>query len=451
MNTIKIKKGHNIRIAGLPVAKIEVAPAPPTVGVRPIEFKYLKPKLVVKEGDTVQIGSPLFFDKKNPDVKCASPAAGEIKSIIYGERRSVLQVVITRSNDETAIENEAFKFDELAGLGREKVINQILKANLWPLIRQRPFNKIANQNDIPKSIFVSGFNTGPLNVDLDLALEGKETEFQAGLNILRQLTDGKVYLNISNTSSAKALTEAKGVEITRFSGPHPAGNVGIQIHHLDPINPGEKVWTVNAQHVVTLGKLFLTGKFDPEIVVSVGGPSVKNPVHYKARIGNSIDSLLIDNIDGDSNRVIGGDALSGRAAGHQDHIGYYTTTVTVLPVSKDRPFLGWLSIGSKKRIYSLMRGYNLQSSSGLFAFNTNQNGSKRHMVPVNAWESVLPMDILPNPLYRAILAEDIEEMEKLGILECDEEDFALCTFACPSKIDLGAAVRKGIDLVEKEG
>lgn len=451
MNTIKIKKGHNIRIAGVPVRTIENASAPKTIGVRPIEFKFLKPKLMVKEGDPVQIGSPLFFDKKNPDIKWASPAAGKIKSIIYGERRSVLQIVIDREENEKAIQHEKFTAEQINSLGREKLIDQILKANLWPLIRQRPFSKVSDPGDTPKSIFVSGFNTGPLTVDLDLALEGREKEFQAGLNVLTQLTTGKVFLNVSTNTRSKALADADNVEITRFSGPHPAGNVGIQIHHLDPINPGEVVWTVNAQHVATLGDLFLAGKFNPEVVVTVGGPSITNPVHLRARIGNNIDTILNGRVTGNKNRVIGGDVLSGRAAGRQDHIGYYTTTVTVLPVSSERPFLGWLAPGSPGRIYSLLKAYFFQNSKQPFSFNTNINGSQRHMVPVNAWESVLPMDILPNPLYRSILAEDIEEMEKLGILECDEEDFALCSFACPSKINLGGAIRNGLDLLEKEG
>lgn len=451
MNTIRLKKGHNIRIAGVPVKTVEEIPAPPTIGVRPNEFKYLKPKLIVKEGDSVRIGSPLFFDKKDPEVRWASPAAGEIKSIVYGERRSILQIIISRSVDEEAVENESFDFDQLGSLGRDKIVASLLKGNVWPLIRQRPFNRVANHQDTPKSIFVSGFHSGPLTVDIDLALEGREKEFQAGLLVLKQLTTGKLFLNVSTESRAKALVDASGVEITRFSGPHPAGNIGIQIHHLDPVNPGEVVWTVNAQHVVTIGNLFLTGKFNPELVVSVGGPSVLKPGHFRARIGNSIDALLEGRVQKTKNRIIGGDVLSGRTAGHGDHIGFYTSTVSVIPISDDRPFLGWFGPGSSRKIYSLLRTYFFQNSKTEFEFNTLKNGSRRNMVPVNAWESMLPMDILPNPLYRSILAEDIDEMENLGILECDEEDFALCSFACPSKINLGKVIRQGLDLVEKEG
>jgi len=451
MNTIKIKKGHNIRISGVPAKTVLETENPSTIGVRPNEFKYLKPKLVVREGDKVSIGSPLFFDKKNPDIKWASPAAGVIKSIIYGERRSILHVVIARDNNEETIQNESFEYAALGTLGRDKIIETLLKANLWPLLKQRPFNRVANQNDLPKSIFVSGFNSGPLSVDMDLALEENGQEFQAGLTLLKQLTEGKLFLNISSDSKSKALLTAENVELNKFSGPHPAGNVGIQIHHLDPLNPGEIIWTVTAQHVITIGNLFLTGKFDPKIIVSIGGPSVKNPTHVRARIGHCIDELLDGNVDNNPKRIIGGDALSGRTTGHEDHLGYYTTTITVLPISAERPFLGWLRLGSSSKIYSLLKTYLFQNSKKLFEFSTQRKGSTRRMVPVNAWEQMLPMEILPNPLYRSILAEDIDEMEKLGILECDEEDFALCSFACPSKINLGRVIRHGLDLMEKEG
>ena len=450
MADIQIKKGHDIRITGVPKREILKTPTSKCVAIRPVDFRNIKPKLYVKEGDTVKIGSPLFFDKKNPTVTWASPGCGTISEIKYGPRRVIEQIVVQLDTQEEAVAHTTYAPGEISSLNRIIITESIQQGNLWPFIRQRPFNKIVNPEDTPRDIFISGINTAPLTVDLDLTLSDKQVPFQAGINMLRQLTSGSVHLTIGKNSTCETFTALQNVELHRITGPHPAGNVGIQIHHIRPLKPGDIVWTVQAQHVATLGNFFLTGKFDPTILISVGGPSVENPIHLKTRIGVQLETILKHNVVGKNNRFISGNPLTGTETELDGFLGYYDTTVSVIPEGRERKFLGMLAPGSSKSQYSLSKTF-LGAKNRKFPFTTLQNGSIRAIVPIGAWESVLPMNILPNPLYRAILARDIDEMEKLGIIECDEEDFALCTFACPSKINVGTVIRQGLELMEKEG
>jgi len=282
-----------------------------------------------------------------------------------------------------------------------------------------------------------------------LVLTGQEEAFQAGLDVLTNLTEGKVHLVRSAKATSKALIQAKNCELHTFEGPHPAGNVGVQIHHIDPIQAGMVHWTVALQHVVIIGKLFLTGQYDPSVMVAFGGPGVVKPLHLKTRIGCPVAKLVEGRLNEGEQRLISGDPLTGTLKESDEYLNYYDLVFTVLPVSHKRPFMGWLRLGSGKTKYTVTRAY-FRNTHGDYDFDTRQNGDLRAMVPIGAWEKVLPMNIWPNPLYRSILANDVEEMEKLGLLELDEEDVALCSFACPSKIDLGAAVRSGLDAIIKE-
>ena len=315
---------------------------------------------------------------------------------------------------------------------------------MFPLIRQRPFNKVADPNIIPRDIFISGYNTAPLSVDLEKIIAENKEIFQLGLTALRKLTSGEIFLTLKNKMSFE------DAQVQTISGPHPAGNVGVQIHHTKPLKPNDVIWTVNAQHVITFGKLFKTGSYDPKIIVSIGGSGASNPDVVKTRTGAKIDSFLVNQSKDKLVRLISGDVLTGNTVDENNFIGFYDSTVTIIDDDVKRPFLGMLSLGSSKTKYSLTNTF-LTLTNSLFNFTTSQNGEKRAIVPINAWENVLPMDIFPNPLYRAILSQDIEEMEKLGIWECDDEDFALCSFACPSKIDVGKVIRDGLDLMELEG
>ena len=450
MAHINIRKGHNIRISGSPENEYFSRPKSKTVSIQPNNFRYVKPKLLVKVGDKVDIGSPIFFDKVQPDIKWASPGSGEIKEIILGDRRSVENIIIELHEEEKSVLHTPVKYQEISSLGKAKVTDQIMEANLWPMIRQRPFNKIADPNDTPMAIFVSGFNSAPLTVNLDFALRYKQSVFQAGLNVLNQLSNGNVHLTFEVDTNCETLTAARNVNLHTVNGPHPSGNVGIQIHHINPWKPNEVIWVINAQHVLTIGDLFLKGIYDPSIVATVAGPGVKNPAHIQTRTGASIETFLLDNLNSDDNRIISGDVLTGQETNLNGFLGYYDTTISVVPNSNEREFLGLLKPGNEQSRYSVTNAFISQNKSN-FNFTTQQSGSLRPMVPINAWENMLPMDIYPNALYRSILAEDFEEMEGLGLLECDEEDFALCSFVCPSKIDVGSVIRHGLNLMKDAG
>ena len=428
---------------GIPSNEITSTIVPEKVSISPNTFRGIKPKLIVSEGDRVNTGSPLFYDKLKPDVKWASPASGVVSSIRFGARRVIESIEVT-VDDGKSNEFEPFSEGNLSAAKREVIMERLLEANIFPLIRQRPFNKVADPAVVPRDIFISGYNTAPLSVDLSSTIMSQKESFQIGLNVLAKLTEGTVFL------TSESPMEFDNITNQTISGPHPSGNVGIQIHHIKPLRPGEIVWTVNAQHVITIGKLFQIGYYDPTCIVSIGGSGVSDPQTVQATAGSSIKSLLKNQSLDNDVRIVSGDVLTGSSMSSSDYLGYYDSSLTIVNDRVSRPFLGMLAIGSSTTKYSLTNTF-LGSRADNFDFTTSQNGELRSMVPLNAWENVLPMDILPNPLYRAILAKDIEEMEQLGIWECDDEDFALCSFACPSKIDVGSVIRYGLDLLEDEG
>tara|TARA_B100000886_G_scaffold217299_1_gene150801 strand:- start:97 stop:1293 length:1197 start_codon:yes stop_codon:yes gene_type:complete len=397
---------------------------------------------MVKEGDDVKIGTPLFFDKLKPDVRWASPASGKVLNIQFGDRRVIEKIEIEVKGKE-CLELDKKDMNEICELKPQQVLDCILQANLFPLIRQRPFNKVADPNDRPRDIFVSLVNSAPLSFDISLFLQENKDTFQAGINALSRLTSGKVYISSRNgLEFENSITQI-------FQGPHPAGNVGIQIHHIKPIKPGDVVWTVDAQNVITLGKLFIEGKFIPDRLVGIGGSGSSDPFICSTIMGCSISDILKNQNFSSTVRTISGDVLTGTKVSENDFLGFYDFTISILLDEVERPFMGMLALGNSKTKYSLTNTF-LSFGKNLFDFNTAQKGELRPIVPLNAWEKVLPMDIYPNHLYRAILAEDIEEMEQLGIWECDDEDFALCSFACPSKIDVGEVIRHGLNLIEAD-
>jgi len=446
MTQIKIRKGHSLKIAGVPDNNIQDKLNIPQVSMRPVEFLYAKPKLTVQEGDNVKIGDAICFNKKNPDQVWAAPGSGKISKIKYGARRVIEKVIIDLDKDSDTSDSK----NNVDDYSADKIKEIITNSNLWPLLRQRPFNCVVDPKVTPRDIFISAYLTAPLSPDLGLILKGKQDYLQAGVTALSKLTEGKVNVSLPAKEQIAELKDLKNCELHEVSGPHPAGNVGIQIHHIAPLKPGDVIWTITIQHLIILGKLMLSGTYDPTIVVSIGGPGAKTPNHIRTRIGAKIGKLVEDQIGADDVRIISGDVLTGRTVEQDDFLGFYDTIISIIPVDKSRPFLGWFHPGTSKRSYSLTKSF-LGFAKPLFNFSTKQNGSHRAMVPIEAWERVLPMDIMPNPLYRSILAADIEEMEKLGIWECDDEDFALCSFACPSKIDVGAAIRDGLDLMWMEG
>ena len=446
MSHIKIKKGHDIKISGIPKSDISTAPIASTLALSPSDFKGVKPKLMVKLGDKVKIGSPLFLDKLNPGLRWASPGSGIIKDIKYGPRRVIEKIEIELDKDQQSLDFKSHSMDDISNLSGDEVLDVILGANLFPHFRQRPFNTIPDHEIKPRDIFISGLNTAPLAVDLEIAITGEIENFQAGINAIEKLTDGNVYL--TNKVDSR-LSDVENVNINTIEGPHPSGNVGIQIHHISHLKPSELIWTIDPQDVVMLGKLFLKGVYDPSKIISVAGPGVKNPIHLRVKTGYPIESILRSNLSSEDVRLISGDVLTGRECTLEDYIGFYDSSISVISNEINREFIGMLNPGSSSSRYSLTPVF-VSLSNILFPFTSSQNGNHRAVVPINSWERVLPMDILPNELYRSILAEDIEEMESLGLFECDDEDFALCSFACPSKTDVSGVIRKGLDMLQAE-
>jgi len=446
MPHIKINKGHDIQLSGVPNNNIANIKQSKTLAILPMDFLGVKPKLLVEEGDEVKTGSPLFFNKLRPVVKWASPGTGKIKEIEYGPRRVIKKIELFLSDKQEYVEHKKYKNSDIIGLDRQEVITSILEANIFPIFRQRPFNTIPNPEIPPRDIFVSGVDTSPLGVNIELVVENENENFQAGVDVLNRLTNGKVYLT---TKPESVLSSIQNVELNTISGPHPAGNVGIQIHHIAHLKPSEIIWTINPQDVIALGKLFLKGLYDPTKVITLGGSNVNNPGHFRVVQGSKISSIIGDKLNKNNYRIVSGDVLTGRTSSLEDYLSYYDYTVSVISDDIKREFIGMLNPGSSSSRYSLTPVF-LSFSKILFPFTTSQNGNHRAVVPMNSWERVLPMDILPNELYRSILAEDIEEMENLGLIECDDEDFALCSFACPSKTDVGGVIRKGLDMLQAE-
>ncbi|MGM0375166.1 MAG: Na(+)-translocating NADH-quinone reductase subunit A [Bacteroidota bacterium] len=444
---IKIKKGLDIRLKGKAEKVFGKAQLPGLFAIKPTDFHGVVPKMVVKKkGEKVKAGSVLFFDKNQPDVKFVSPVSGELLDIIRGERRKILEVVIKADGKDEMVE---FGTESIKDLKREDIINRMLEAGAWPYIRQRPYDVIANPEDTPKGIYISGFDTAPLAPDYDFIMTGKENEFQAGIDVLKKLCDN-IHIGINDEAASKVFTKTKGVTLHRFSGPHPAGTVGIQLHHVMPVNKGEKVWTIQPQEVTSLGKLFLTGKPDFSRTIVVNGSEIKKPAYFQTRIGAKITPYIENNINTEENvRLISGNVLTGTELNDDGFLGFYHSQITAIPEGDEYEFMGWAAPGFDK--FSMSRTFfSWLQPKREYRLSANMHGGKRAIVVSGQYEAVLPMDILPEQLFKSILIEDIDKMEQLGIYEIAEEDIALCEFVCTSKMDLQKIVRDGINLMIKE-
>ncbi len=446
---IKIRKGLNIRLQGKAEKVFIKADLSEKYAVKPIDFHGLYPKLTVKIGDRVKAGSILFFDKYNPDILFASPVSGTVTEINRGERRKILEIVI-EPGKEKEIEYMRFLIGDPSTMSREQVITSMLESGVWPYIRQRPYSTIANPHDTPKSIFISAINTAPLAPDGDYLVKDKNREFQTGINALSKLTSGKIHVNVDGRYPvSRVYSGTKGVQVNKFKGPHPAGNVGVQIHHLDPINKGEIVWYLNPQDVIILGRLFLEGIYDPSKIIALTGSEVLKPRYYKVINGASITNIIEKNVTNVEKRFISGHVLSGKQIPENGYIGFYDNQLTVIPEGRYHEFLGWALPGFSK--FSISRTFtSWLRPLNTFKLDTNIHGGERAFVITGLYERVLPMDIYPMQLLKAIMIEDIDLMEKLGIYEIDPEDFALCEFVCPSKIEIQSLIRKGLDMMMKE-
>ena len=445
---IKIKKGLNIKLKGEAETVISNLPLAETFALKPPNFIGVLPKLLVKQGDEVQAGTPLFYDKNNETIKFCSPVSGEVIDIIRGEKRKILEVKILADKE---IRYATFNKTNPNELTREAVIEALLNSGIWPFIRQRPFGIIANPTDIPKAIFISAFDSNPLAPDNNFIMQDAAEDFQTGLDALRKLTHGKIHLTLhANQTPATAFTNAKGVQINKISGPHPSGNVGVQIHHIDPVNKGELVWCINPQDVILIGRLFNHGKFDASKIIALTGSQVQHPKYYKVIIGSAVKNLLADGgLKAGDNRIISGNVLTGKQISPDGYVDFYDSQITVIPEGHEPEFMGWLAPGLNK--FSKSRAFfSWLTPQKKYDLNTNMHGEERPFVMTGQYEEVFPMDIYPVQLLKATLVEDLELMESLGIYEVVEEDFALCEFVCTSKIESQDIIRKGLDMVRKE-
>ena len=445
--SIKLKKGLDIRIKGN-AEKILGSDVEATLyAVKPVDFPGLVPKLSIKAGDKVLAGTPLFHDKIKPQIIFTSPVSGNVLSVVRGDQRKLLEIIVEKDKDEFI----DFGKSDVEGLSREKVKEQLLVSGLWPVVRQRPYHNVANPSDVPKAIFISGFDTAPLAPDYNFISDNSVARyFNIGMSALKKLTDGKINLVLNGKGESSAiLKNAPGVEISYFSGPHPAGNVGVQIHHLNPINKGEIVWFVNLQDVFAIGLLFEEGIYRHDRIIALTGSEVLRPQYHKIRSGASISRLVSDNVQEGNLRYISGNVLTGTRIEHDGYLGYYDSQVTVIPEGNYYEFFGWIKPGFDKFSFSRTFASSLIPRKS-YSLDTNFHGGERAFVMTGQYEKVVPMDIYPMQLLKAILAEDIDMMENLGIYEIAEEDFALCEFICPSKIEIQSIIRQGIDLMIKE-
>ena len=442
-----INKGLDLPIDGQPVQAIEPGKPASQVALLGDDYVGMKPTLLVQVGDKVQAGQPVFSDKKTEGVVYTSPASGTIASINRGEKRKFLSMVIDVQGDDKV----QFKsHNSLGDLDRETIQGQLAESGLWTALRTRPYSRVPALDSEPHSIFVTAMDTNPLSAEPELVVSEYSDDFISGLTIVSKLTSGKTYVCTRNDSRIPG-DKIPNVVLEEFHGPHPAGLPGTHIHLLDPVGPTKTVWHINYQDVIAIGRLFSTGELMTERVVAIAGPRIKQPGLYRCQLGGKIQDLVHSMVDGDDTRLVSGSVLCGRTAEEPvNFLGRYHLQITGLEEGNKREFLGWQLPGFNK--FSVTRIYAGAVGAGKkFKMNTNINGSKRSMVPVGTYERVMPLDILPTQLLRALIVGDTEQAQALGCLELDEEDLALCTYVCPGKYEFGTILRDNLTLIEKEG
>jgi len=445
---IKIKQGLDLPIKGRPEQVISDKHSPSAVALLGADYPGLRPAMAVKQNDTVVKGQLLFGDKNLPDVRFTAPAAGKIKAIHRGERRKLLSVVIELSGDEE-LAFDAYSPTQLAAISVDRIKSQLLESGLWTALRTRPFNKVANPAKQPHSIFITAIDSNPLAPEAGLLLTGREPAFEQGVQLLAKLTHGRLYLCKSPQTVIPDM-DIPNLQVEDFVGPHPAGLVGTHIHFLDPVHREKTVWHIGLQDVIAIGRLFLEGCYPEERIVSLAGPSVIKPRLIKTRLGADLADLVGGELAAGEQRIISGSVLSGFHAKDQTaYLGRYHQQVSVLPEDRRQEFLDWLSPGLNR--FSLKRAVLSRFLPGRDCdFTTSINGESRAIIPTGNYEKVMPLDIMPLFLIRALAVQDADEAEKLGCLELDEEDLAICAFVCPSKQDFGPMLRRTLDLIEEE-
>jgi Na+-transporting NADH:ubiquinone oxidoreductase subunit A len=442
---IKLRKGLNIKLKGSAEKVLNKLPIPATVALKPTDFLGLTPKLSIKAEAEVKAGDALFYDKYHPEIIFTAPVGGKVVSVNRGERRKILEVVIETSKNAGSVK---FKKADPTSLSAEEVKEQILKSGLWPFIKKRPYGVIASPDEKPVSIYISTFDTAPLAPDYNFIIDGQLGTFQTGVNALAKLTEGKVNIGINADS---AFTGVKNVVVNTFNGPHPAGNVGVQIANTNPINKGDVVWTINVQDVLFIGRLFETGEINLTKTFAVTGSEIKEPKYYQTVLGAPVATLTDGKmVNADyKQRIISGNVLTGTKVKTQCYLGYYDSQITVIPEGNELELFGWADPGFGKFSASKTFFGKLFPKKE-YTLNANLHGGERAFVVSGQYEQLVPMNILPVQLLKAILVNDIDKMEQLGIYEVIEEDLALCEYACTSKIEVQKILRTGINTMIKE-
>jgi len=443
---IRLSKGLDIKLLGEPEKTLKTIECK-KFAIKPTDFHAVIPKLLVAPGDKVKAGTPLFYNKYREEVMFCAPVSGVVTDVVRGPKRVIEEIRLEcDGNDDFVDLGRA----DIGGLSREDIVSKLLKSGAWPMIRQRPYSTIANPDDAPKAIHISAFDSAPLAPDYNFVIQNEKEGFKAGLEVLKKLTSGIVHLNVHTTATrSEVFLESSGVQINRFTGPHPAGNVGIQIHHIDPINKGDVVWYVNPMDVAAIGKVFIEGRFNPKRIYAVTGSEVLQPHYVQSTIGINVWDLTSGAFKDGAVRMISGNVLTGTYVEKDGYMGFYHHQFTAIPEGKHREFLGWALPGFSK--FSKSRTFfSWLTPNRRYRLDTNLNGGYRAYVVTGEYETVLPMNIYPVHLIKAIMVDDIEQMEKLGIYEVDEEDFALCEVICTSKTEVQSIIRKGLDLMHKE-
>lgn len=445
---ILIKKGLSINIKGVAQKEIKKIPLTKFYGHNLDDFHLLIPKLEVKVGDYVNRGQPLFYSKLNDTIKFVSNVSGYVKDIVRGERRKILNIIIERDKKDSVQKNTILP---LPKLDTAIIIKSLLSSGCWPFIKQRPFDIIADPVRIPKSIFISCFDSAPLSVDYSFILNDRLDHFKYGLSILKKLVSGNLFLGL-NSSQKLLASELEDFNVNFFNGPHPSGNVGVQIHHIDPINSGDIVWVLNPEDVAIIGEFFKTGEFNPTRTLAVSGPPVKSPKYFRLTIGAQLDSVLsnVELVEDAELRYINGNVLTGKTVSPNGFLGFYNNNLSVLKEGNNYKLFGWIPFINNKVPSIYKTSFSWLSNGRPKDYDTNLNGEERAFVATGEMENVFPMDIYPMQLIKECLIGDIEKMEKLGIYEVSPEDFGLIDYSSSSKIEAQTIIREGLDYLYKE-
>ncbi|MFW5500950.1 MULTISPECIES: Na(+)-translocating NADH-quinone reductase subunit A [unclassified Maridesulfovibrio] len=445
---IKLKKGLDIPISGEPALDIFEEKSPSTVAVLGGDYVGMKPSMAVAEGDTVKLGQPIFADKKIDGVVFTAPGAGKVLAVNRGERRILQSVVIELDDAAGEVEFPAYDSDKLLGLDREKVVDNLVKSGLWTAFRTRPFSKTPAPESEPRSIFVTAMDTNPLAMDPAPVIWKESDAWLDGLRVLTCLNDT---INVCVTGGT-ALPLIQEVKMHMFSGPHPAGLPGTHIHFVDPVGPSKTVWHIGYQDVIAIGKLFTSGRLSTERYVALSGPMVNRPRIIKTRLGANLDEMLAGELKGGAVRAISGSILTGtKAEGPLAFLGRFHNQVSALTEGGESELLGWLAPGCDKFSVKSVFASAFSKKKKRFDMNTLLGGSHRAIFPTGAYEQVMPLDILPTYLVRAMAVMDTDEAQALGCLELDEEDLALLSFVDCGKNDFGLMLREVLTQIEKEG